>query len=374
MPYFYYMMSLQQKLHRLTVIFFLDNLSVYTCLRKDKYILETTNLIEKTAHENQTDKAEISHQEALAENEELHSADKQLSPKPWEERYERMWVENEKRELKTNFKNITAELKQLFGEINETGRTTSLVEEMSKVGFSDELKSSHVVSSHATESSNNLESKVEFGDTKLTRGGKVPKMEIVIPTLGVLSDQNNLNANMEDTWSTDEEDCTNNIDDTKVPLAKGEEKKMPTMEVEENENGSSRNVVGGPEYSLRYSLKPSLLDDISNIIPTIRPVSTCDENALFVTERELGKDSGFNDDVPRDCFIDNRIGETEMEGLFANAQQAHSMLQRNLDEELQQDIERFKGKVGMLQIVFLALEKEKVQLQKEVVHLLLFIL
>ena len=59
MPYFYYRMSLQQQLHRLTVVIFLDNLSVCTCLLKDKYILETINLIEKTAHENHTDKAEI---------------------------------------------------------------------------------------------------------------------------------------------------------------------------------------------------------------------------------------------------------------------------------------------------------------------------
>ncbi|XP_009464674.1 PREDICTED: kinesin-related protein 4-like, partial [Nipponia nippon] len=334
---------------------------------QDKYILETTNLIEKTAHENQTDKAEISHQEALAENEESHSAAKQLSPKPWEERYERMWVENEKRELKTNFKNITAELKQLFGEINETGKTTSLVEEMSEDAFSEELKSSRVVSSHATESSNKLESKGEFGDIKLMLGGKEPKMEIVIPSLGVLPDQNNLNANVEDTWSTDEEDSTNDTDNTKLPLAKGAEKKMPTMEMEENENGSNRNAEGSPEYSLRHSLKTSILDDVSNILPKIRPVSTSDENALFVTERKLGKDSGFNDDVPRDCLVDNnKIGEREIESLFANAQQSCGMPKRNLDEELKQDMERFKSKVGMLQIVFLALEKEKVQLQKEV--------
>ncbi|XP_075003173.1 ankyrin repeat domain-containing protein 26 isoform X3 [Calonectris borealis] len=334
---------------------------------RDKYILETTNLIEKTAHENQTDKAEISHQEALAENEESHSADKQLSPKPWEERYERMWVENEKRELKTNFKNITAELKQLFGEINETGKTTSLVEEMSADGFSEELKSSHVVSSHATEASNKLESKGEFGGIKLTLVGKEPKMEIVIPSLGVLSDQNNLNANVEDTWSTDEEDSTKDTDNAKIPLAKGEEKKMPIMEMEENENESSRNVEGNPEYSLRRSLKASILDDVSNILPKIRPLSTSDENALLVTERKLGKDSGFNDDVPRDCLIDNnKIGESEIDSLFANAQQSCGMLKGNLDEELKQDMERFKSKVGMLQIVFLALEKEKVQLQKEV--------
>ncbi|XP_035750806.1 ankyrin repeat domain-containing protein 26 [Egretta garzetta] len=333
----------------------------------DKYILETTNLIEKTAHENQTDKAEISHQEALAENEELHSTDKQLNRKPWEERYERMWVENEKRELKTNFKNITAELKQLFGEINETGKTISLVEEMSEDGFREELRSSRVVSSCATESSNRLESKDEFGDIELTLGGKEPKMGIVIPSLGVLPDQNNLNANIEDAWSTDEEDSTNDTDNTKVPLAKGEEKKMPTMEMEENENGSSRNVEGSPEYCLRHRLKTSILDDVSNILPQIRPVSTSDENTLFVTERKLGKDSGFNDDVSRGCLINNNtIGETEIDSLFANAQQSCGMLKRNLDEELKQDMERFKSKVGMLQIVFLALEKEKVQLQKEV--------
>ncbi|XP_065489114.1 ankyrin repeat domain-containing protein 26 [Caloenas nicobarica] len=333
----------------------------------DKYILETTNLIQKTPCENQTDKAEIPHQEALVENEESHSADKQLSPKPWEERYERMWVENEKRELKTNFKSITAELKQLFGEINETRKTTSLVGEMSEDGFSEEVKSSCVISSRVTESDNKLENKGEFGDIKLKRGGKVPKMEIVIPSLGVLPDQNNLNANVEGSWSTDEEDSTNHTDDIKVPLAKGEEKKMPAMEMEENENGSSRNLMGRPEYSQRHNLKTSILDDVSNILPKIQPVSSSDENALFVTQRKLGKDSGFNDDVPSDYLVNNnKIGETEIESLLANAQSSCGMLKQNLDEELKQDMERFKSKVGMLQIVFLALEKEKVQLQKEV--------
>ncbi|PKK29850.1 ankyrin repeat domain-containing protein 26 [Columba livia] len=326
-----------------------------------KCILETINLTQKTAWENQTDKAEIPPQEALVANEELHSADKQLSPKPWEERYERMWVESEKRELKTNFKSITAELKQLFGEINETRKTTSLAGEMS------EVKSSCVVSSRATESDKKLENKGEFGDLKLMRGGKVPKMEIVIPSLGVLPDQNNLNANLEGSWSTDEDDSTNHTDNIKVPLAKGEEEKMPVMEMEENENGSSRNVMGRPEYSPRRNLNTSILDDVSTILPKIQCVSTSDENALFVRERKLGKDSGFNGDVPRECLINsNKRGETEIESLLANAQPLCGTLKKNLDEELKQDMERFKSKVGVLQIVFLALEKEKVQLQKEV--------
>ncbi|XP_072209358.1 uncharacterized protein [Excalfactoria chinensis] len=329
--------------------------------RQDKYVLETTNLIENTAHEKQTDKVEISHQEALAENEESHSADKQLNLKPWEERYERMWVEKEKRELKTNFKSITAELKQLFGEINESEETTSIVAEVSGDDFKEELKS-FCVSSCVTESSNKLESKNEFGDVKLNIDLKEPNTEIVVPSLGVLPDHKNLSANVEITERIpDEEGCTNYTDNTKAHLAKVEE-------TEENENGIGRNVEGSPEYSLRHCLKTNILDDISNILPQIRPISTNDDSTLgSVSKKKTGKDICLSDSVSRDCLIKNEeIGETGIENLFPHAQQPCGMLERNLDEELKQDVERFKSKVGMLQMVFLALEKEKVQLQKEV--------
>ncbi|XP_054136269.1 ankyrin repeat domain-containing protein 26-like isoform X2 [Melozone crissalis] len=329
----------------------------------DKYILESTNLIEKTACENQTDKAEVSHQEALTKNKESHSADKELNLKPWEERYERMWVENEKRELKTNFKNITAELKQLFGE-NEAGETASLVEEIPEDGIGEELRSYHIFSSPVTESSNNLESQGEFGDIKTTLGGKIPKMEIVFPSHDVLPDQNSLKTNVEDTWNTDEEAGINNVNNTKVSLAKGEKKKMPTMETEENDNANSKSAEEGPAYCLRHSLESSILGDISNILPQIRPVCASDESVHSVTEMKLKKYSGFNDDVPKDCCINSNIGETG--SLFISAQESCDVLDRSLDEELKRDMERFKSKVGILQAVFLALEKEKVQLQKEV--------
>ncbi|XP_072182920.1 uncharacterized protein [Excalfactoria chinensis] len=329
--------------------------------RQDKYVLETTNLIENTAHEKQTDKAEISHQEALAENEESHSADKQLNLKPWEERYERMWVEKEKRELKTNFKSITAELKQLFGEINESEETTSIVAEVSGDDFKEELKS-FCVSSSVTESSNKSESKSEFGDVKLNVDLKEPNTEIVVPSLSVLPDHKNLSANVEiPERIPDEEGCTNYTDNSEVHLARAEE-------TEENENGIGRNVEVSPEYSLRHCLKTNSLDDISNILPQIRPISTNDESTLgSVSKKKTGKDICLSDSVSRDCLIKNEeIGETGIENLFPHAQQPCGMLERNLDKELKQDVERFKSKVGMLQMVFLALEKEKIQLQKEV--------
>lgn len=281
-----------------------------------------------------------------------------------------MWIEKEKRELKRNFTNITAELKQLFGEINESEKAPSLVAEVSEDDLIEELKSL-CVSSCVTESSDKLESKGEFGDVKLNVDLKEPKPEIVILSLCVLPDHNNLNASMENTWRIpDEEGCTNYTDNTKVHLSKAEE-------MEENENGISRDVEGSPEYSLRHCLKTNIWDDISNNLPNIRPVSTNGESTLgFISEKKIGKDICLSDSVPRDCLIKNKeIGETEIENLFPHAQQPCGMLKRNLDEELKQDVERFKSKVGMLQMVFLALEKEKVELQKEVeVHLLFLIL
>ncbi|XP_035988419.1 ankyrin repeat domain-containing protein 26 isoform X3 [Fundulus heteroclitus] len=41
---------------------------------------------------------------------------------PWENRYEKLWVEVEKREVKSTYKSVAAELKERFGELSESGR------------------------------------------------------------------------------------------------------------------------------------------------------------------------------------------------------------------------------------------------------------
>ncbi|XP_053319656.1 ankyrin repeat domain-containing protein 26-like [Spea bombifrons] len=61
-------------------------------------------------------------------NQESSSSD---SEEPWEERYEKMWVDNEKREVKIHFKDVTAELKEKFGESKEN-KKKSLVSKTSK--------------------------------------------------------------------------------------------------------------------------------------------------------------------------------------------------------------------------------------------------
>lgn len=48
----------------------------------------------------------------------------------WEERYEKIWVESEKKETKSQYKNVTAELKERFGEVewNEVCESACRVE------------------------------------------------------------------------------------------------------------------------------------------------------------------------------------------------------------------------------------------------------
>lgn len=41
---------------------------------------------------------------------------------PWEKRYEKLWVEVEKRQVKSNYKNVACELKEKFGELQDGER------------------------------------------------------------------------------------------------------------------------------------------------------------------------------------------------------------------------------------------------------------
>ncbi|XP_025072077.1 ankyrin repeat domain-containing protein 26 isoform X3 [Alligator sinensis] len=338
------------------------------CEKQDKYILDTTNLIEKTTHENQTDKAEISlsHQKTLEQNEKSNSELVQVNPKLWEQRYEKMWIENEKRDLKTNFKNITAELKQMFGEINETEKTTTPTEGTSEDGFSEELESIHEAPLKLTKPTNHTKRKGEFGDLQSVLEQKESSYENLIPKS---PDQYVFKASCEPIWNVNEESYTKDEVSTKIAETKEVEDQVSDTEIKRNADGNTileRNV----DYSQKYILEESILEKSSQTLDILRPVSTDDKNKLSgIVKRNIEKDlSQFNDNVPKDCFVSNpKISKTEFENNLKTSQQScDDTLKRQLDEELEQDMERFKNEVGMLQVVFLALEKEKVQLQKEV--------
>ena len=69
---------------------------------------------------------------------------------------------------------------------------------------------------------------------------------------------------------------------------------------------------------------------------------------------------------------DSKTMEPELENGNSSPPNSHGASEMYVSEELEKDIQRFKKEIDMLQVELLALEKEKIQLPKEVeVHLLL---
>lgn len=57
---------------------------------------------------------------------------------PWEERYEKIWVETEKKETKSQYKNVAAELKEKFGELEHKELGDLLEQEWKQAQQKDE--------------------------------------------------------------------------------------------------------------------------------------------------------------------------------------------------------------------------------------------
>ncbi|XP_034624623.1 ankyrin repeat domain-containing protein 36C-like isoform X8 [Trachemys scripta elegans] len=249
-------------------------------------------------------------------------------------------------------------------------------------GFSEELESIHEAPHNLTKPTSRIEGRSECMDLCSVLEQKESSNENVISY--ALNSSSHEHPNQysirlcekdnkpctEHIWNANEEGFTNNAESTKVAVNKEREDQIAAMETEENVDGNISNLENSPGHSPKHSLKESILDKRANIPDVVRPVSTDDKSTLLaVAKIKRGKDSYyFKDNIPKDCFVGNpKTSSTEIESNLGNSRQSHDeTLKRPLDEELEQDMERFKNEVGMLQIVFLALEKEKVQLQKEV--------
>lgn len=131
--------------------------------------------------------------------------------------------------------------------------------------------------------------------------------------------------------------------------------------------------------------RPNCLPTISckNIVSKTtcikQPMVIDNTNVLFHVTKSPSPETlpHFNDGVSRDSPVSTcKDNKTKIGNKKKHCpQSSYQISKKELDEELEHDVARFKTEVGMLQIVFLALEGKKVQLQKEVQeYLLLFFL
>ncbi|RXM30151.1 Ankyrin repeat domain-containing protein 26 [Acipenser ruthenus] len=297
-------------------------------LLKDKELLETPLAVLINTTPDAADQADTLFREQNQEGSENQTTDKvnlsaASSAVPWEERYEKIWVENEKREVKSHYKDVAAELKKKFGEIClEQSRAPSSISTHLRVDLNNEDDSSdedEIVHQMAKTQSGILqpileqESRLEDSITEPSKpelkGSKIPDKAV------------NSNKQAEHLSKEDENEI------------------QPLIQKREND-------VAGYDTDL---------DSDSEQCAEEKPKCRLDGSGSSVENNtNPGHSKNSKEDDKYQDFVKTGQKKTPLSEC-APASKYPS------DEELEGDMKRFKNEV-----VFLALEKEKAQLQKEV--------
>lgn len=228
----------------------------------------------------------------------------------WEKRYEKIWVETEKREVKSHYRSVTAELKEKFGEL--CWRDTR----------------------GAFEAASTVESNKDGGERIL-----VPVAEQRESGL-----EDSLTEPLESLRPRDSEPCASQSPQPTLNIPSNEEdaaRSSNTVEKEE-QLGSQEEAakLGGREHDACGDLSDSA--DGCNVSTGLGDLGPKAESPAAVTVQKMNEDT-----------------EAASKGLSDAAR-------RLSDEALEEDVQRFKYEVGMLKTMFLDLEM-KAQLQNEVV-------
>ncbi|MGH0177744.1 UNVERIFIED_CONTAM: hypothetical protein FKN15_017458 [Acipenser sinensis] len=301
-------------------------------LLKDKELLETPLAVPINTSPDAADQADTQLREQNQEGSENQTTDKvnlsaASSALPWEERYEKIWVENEKREVKSHYKDVAAELKKKFGEIClEQSRQPSSISTHLRVDLNKEDDSSdedEIVHQMAMtqsgilqpipEQESSLEDSITEPSKPELKGSKIPDKAV------------NSNKQTEHLSKEDENEI------------------QPLVQKRENDvAGYDTDLDSDSEQCAEEKPKCSLDGSRSSVENNTNP----------------GHSKNSKEDDKYQDFVKTGQKKTPLSEC-APASKYPS------DEELEGDMQRFKNEVGMLKVVFLALEKEKAQLQKE---------
>ncbi|XP_078530451.1 ankyrin repeat domain-containing protein 26 isoform X3 [Lissotriton helveticus] len=321
----------------------------------------------------QLEAAELSHES----EEDLSSSD---SDSPWEERYEKLWVDQEKKEVKSHFKTVAAELKQKFGEIIDSPKTTPSLKSPSQICLNEMKMTSDasfaeddceaadltcvefppIARQSSSTSQDNFLSKSHQSKQKETDLSKfVASSNIGLPTVEHLLNplkctdvsQNQVNSNS----SVQKEN--------KRPML---QESLINNTVRDSDSSNSM------EKSQIHSLQE---DDLHQNLTSAKVKgydSSKLQTQLYVAPKNINKIE-TSEDIKKQksqVLVNSNKGKLKYQPQFENLGTSqgspNEATSKLLDKGLEQDVQRFKNEVGILQAVFLSLEKEKAQLQKEV--------
>nr|XP_033814788.1 ankyrin repeat domain-containing protein 26 [Geotrypetes seraphini] len=343
--------------------------------KEAKHVLESSKLIEKAASEASTNWENISQlqlkiaTEVMKQKEGSDEDETSDSKMTWEEKYEKMWVENEKKEVKTNFKYITAELKQRFGEtckINKISSASSALE-------SDLRESQSKVEAQpaVTSCRNKAEENVNIENTvaelnpvpeqkDFSAGDSFSHFNLSEQDHHDISFQLQRNVNkssIELILDLKENRSSHSIkkDDMANPLLFTEEIKCFMPSVTWRSNSIEENVTdvdSDSEESQESFLKLDFTENTSCKSPS-RPVEGLTNKTHFSAVVKSEGSFQINADL---CELESKVARdhntrmspffaTELENLSASQLSEGEMPKMLLDKELEQEMQRFKNEI-----------------------------
>ncbi|RXM30469.1 Ankyrin repeat domain-containing protein 26 [Acipenser ruthenus] len=315
-------------------------------LLKDKECLETPlTVLINTTHdgEDQADNLLGEQNQEGSENQTTVYLSAASSAVPWEERYEKIWVENEKREVKSHYKDVAAELKKKFGEIclKQSSEPSSISMHLrvdlnneddssdeDEIVYQMEKTQSGILQPIPEQKESSLEDSITEPSKPEVKGSKIPDKAV--------------NSNKQAEHPSKEDD--NEI--------------QPPVQKRENDiAGYDTDLDSDSEQSAEEKTKCNIDGSGSSVENNTNPDHS-------KNSKEEDDDNKYQDFVNAGQK-NTPLSEDDFELIPTSQPVCAPASKYPSDEELEGDMQRFKNEVGMLKVVFLALEKEKAQLQKE---------
>ncbi|XP_036614918.1 ankyrin repeat domain-containing protein 26-like [Trichosurus vulpecula] len=372
---------------------------------QDKVTLETANIPEQAAPKKHVKPLSFPLSlkrisQGLEPNKESNSGDMNLDTDPnWEERYEKMWVEQEKMQVKKNFKIVTTELKQIFGEIYEKDKiaaqpTENLQEEDPQDVFEEESKQLQEASPNLANNSSGTEEMENYGGPLTVGVQPFPEQwdynleNAVLQNLKLTFQENFLQSSSNlCSESSNLHHKNDNKPEIECPCSLNEDVAYDAEHIkiagsqiainEMKEDGAFGIQLAGSLNRNTTNLEPDSghLLQLSGLGSHFGAQFTCSDDMKSIIQKKKAKLITATKLNEKTKLKENLFQNSDHNASNSTNEQRHwrhslpyndKISQMHLDEELNQDMQRFKNELGVLQVEFLALEKEKIQLQKEV--------
>ncbi|XP_028813694.1 ankyrin repeat domain-containing protein 26 isoform X3 [Denticeps clupeoides] len=271
---------------------------------------------------------------------------------PWQKRYDKIWVESEKRETKSHYKNVAAELKEMFGELSENEAAEDIKEDTDANSMSA-----------TAEELNEEERAEEEDDENLYPQGRrdtevdSSDCEMEDQVTRDFDDEKKGSLEVEVIIRTAAEESSDEEDEEVIVRPTARARRIGLMPIlEQRESGQDESQSEGPSQSLEAAETQQNLPSTAPVLPNPEGSTGSEANSMdqSLVEERVSPQPGSehdNHDFPTVQKTEGMETPTKYYSPYLKVSEVPCSLielgsaapHRLSDEELEEDMERFKN-------------------------------